>query len=97
MDHNPSVCADTEVNTCHVLSSWKGQCSVRGVFPQLQSGAQLLVDGHRLASSGFNVSIADGRLALLLSLSPPAPNITAANSGLNASLSAQFKGQIIKN
>lgn len=54
------------------------------------------MDGRRLASLGFNVSVADERLALLLSLCPPTPNVAAAHSGLNASLSAQFKGQIIK-
>lgn len=72
-------------------------CSLRGVFPQLQSGAQLIVDGHKLLASGLNVSVSDGRLALLLSVSPPASNETGANSGLSTTLTAQFKGQIIRN
>lgn len=68
---------------------------MRGVLPQLQSGAQLLVDRRRLLSSSFNISVVDGRLALLLSVSPPTHNDTGADSGLNASLSAQFKGRVI--
>lgn len=79
------------------LISCKGLCSIRGVFPQLQSGAQLIVDGHKLLASGLNVSASDGRLALLLSVSPPASNETGARSGLSATLTAQFKGQIIRN
>lgn len=73
----------------------KGLCSIQGVFSQLQSRAQLTVDGHKLLASGLNVSVADGRLALLLSCSPPASNQTGTQPSLDATLTAQFKGQIV--
>lgn len=68
---------------------------MQGVFSQLQSRAQLTVDGHKLLASGLNVSVADGRLALLLSYSPPASNQTGTQPSLDTSLTAQFKGQIV--
>lgn len=73
----------------------QGLCSIRGALAQLQSRAQLTVGGHKLLATGFNVSAADGRLALLLSFSPPASNQTGAQASLDTTLSAQFKGQII--
>ncbi|XP_070700951.1 uncharacterized protein [Pempheris klunzingeri] len=66
----------------------------KGVFSQLQSRAQLTVDGHKLLASGLNVSVADGRLALLLSYAPPASNQTGTQPSLDAALSAQFKGPL---
>ncbi|XP_042353477.1 uncharacterized protein LOC121951275 [Plectropomus leopardus] len=72
----------------------EGLCSIQGVFPQLQSRARLTVDGHKLLASGFNVSMADGRLALLLSYSPPASYQTGTQHSLNATLTAQFKGPL---
>lgn len=70
----------------------KGLCFIQGVLSQLQSRAQLTVDGNNLLASGFNVSVADGRLALQLSYSPPAPNRTEAPFSLDTALTAQFKG-----
>ncbi|XP_029380652.1 uncharacterized protein LOC115057622 isoform X2 [Echeneis naucrates] len=72
----------------------EGLCSVQGVFSQLQSRAQLTVDRHKLFTSGFNVSMADGRLALQLTYAPPASNQTGAQFTLNTVLSAQFKGPL---
>lgn len=70
----------------------KGLCFIQGVLYQLQSRAQLTVDGNKLLASGLNVSVADGRLALQLSYSPPAPNRTEAPFSLDTALTAQFKG-----
>lgn len=79
-----------------MISLSQGLCSIRGVLARLQSRAQLTVGGHKLLAAGFNVSAADGRLALLLSFSPPASNLTGqAQASLDSTLSAQFKGQII--
>ncbi|XP_044075986.1 uncharacterized protein LOC122887130 [Siniperca chuatsi] len=72
----------------------EGLCSIQGVFSQLQSRAQLTVDGHKLLASGLNVSVADGRLALLLSYSPPASNQTGTQHRLDTTLTAQFKGPL---
>ena len=68
---------------------------MQGVFSQLQSRVQLTMDGHKLLASGFNVSVADGRLALQLSYSPPASNQTVAQLSLDTAMTAQFKGQIV--
>ncbi|XP_039999666.1 uncharacterized protein LOC120798939 [Xiphias gladius] len=72
----------------------EGLCSIQGVFSQLQSRAQLTVDGHKLLASDFNVSVGDGRLALQLSYSPLASNQTGAQISLNTTLTAQFKGPL---
>ncbi|XP_059200431.1 uncharacterized protein LOC131980237 [Centropristis striata] len=72
----------------------EGLCSIQGVFSQLQSRLRLTVDGHKLLASGLNVSSADGRLALLLSYSPPASNQTGTQPSLDTSLAAQFKGPL---
>nr|XP_033505718.1 uncharacterized protein LOC117271565 [Epinephelus lanceolatus] len=69
-------------------------CSIQGVFSQLQSRARLTVDGHKLLASGLNVSVADGRLALLLSYSPPASDQTGTWRSMDATLTAQFKGPL---
>lgn len=74
----------------------KALCSIQGVLSQLLSRAQLTVDGHKLLTSGFNVSVADGRLALLLSYSPTASNQTATRRSLDTTLTAQFRGPILK-
>ncbi|XP_070830189.1 uncharacterized protein [Chaetodon trifascialis] len=75
-------------------SNMEGLCSIQGILSQLQSRAQLTVDRHKLLTSGLNVSVADGRLALLLSYSPPVSNETGTQPSLNASLTAQFKGPL---
>ncbi|XP_039672137.1 uncharacterized protein LOC120568593 [Perca fluviatilis] len=76
----------------------EGLCSIQGVFSQLQSRARLTVDGHKLLASGLNISVADGRLALLLSYSPPASNQTgtqhSTQHSLDTTLTAQFKGPL---
>ncbi|XP_051279537.1 uncharacterized protein LOC127375918 isoform X2 [Dicentrarchus labrax] len=73
----------------------EGLCSMQGVFSQLQSRAEFTVDRHKLLASGLNVSVADGRLALLLSYSPPAAsNRTGTRSSLHTTLTAQFKGPL---
>ncbi|XP_070774929.1 uncharacterized protein [Enoplosus armatus] len=66
----------------------------KGAFSQLRSRAQLTVDGHKLFASGLNVSVAAGRLALLLSYSPPASNQTGTQPSLDTTLTAQFKGPL---
>ena len=75
----------------------KSLISIQGVLAQLQSKAQLIADGHKLLASGFNVSMSDGRLALLFSFSPPASNQTRTRLSLDTALTAQFKGQISTN
>ncbi|TDH06001.1 hypothetical protein EPR50_G00128340 [Perca flavescens] len=72
----------------------EGLCSIQGVFSQLQSRARLTVDRHKLLASGLNISVADGRLALLLSYSPPASNQTGTQHSLDTTLTAQFKGPL---
>ncbi|XP_037642433.1 uncharacterized protein LOC119498040 [Sebastes umbrosus] len=72
----------------------EGLCSIQGVFSQLQSRARLTMDGHKLLASGLNISVADGRLALLLSYSPPASNQTWTQHSMDATLTAQFKGPL---
>ncbi|XP_045907286.1 uncharacterized protein LOC123972095 isoform X3 [Micropterus dolomieu] len=72
----------------------EGLCSIQGVFSHLQSRVQLTVDRHKLLASGLNVSVADGRLALLLSHSPPASNQTGTQPRHVTTLSAQFKGPL---
>ncbi|XP_040911109.1 uncharacterized protein LOC121193056 [Toxotes jaculatrix] len=74
--------------------STEGLCSIQGVFPQLQSRAQLTVDGYKLLASGFNVSVADGRLALQLYYSPLASNQTGTQFSLDTALTAHFKGPL---
>ncbi|XP_071348305.1 uncharacterized protein [Trachinotus anak] len=72
----------------------EGLCTIQGVFSQLQSRAQLTLDGYKLLASGFNISAADGRLALQLSYSPPASNRTDTQFSLDTALTAQFKGPL---
>ncbi|KAG7227140.1 hypothetical protein INR49_013938 [Caranx melampygus] len=72
----------------------EGLCFIRGVLSQLQSRAQLTVDGDKLLASGFNISVADGRLAMQLSYSPPTSNRTDARFSLDTALTAQFKGPL---
>lgn len=70
----------------------KGLCSIQGVFSEHQSRVELTVDGHNLLSSGLNVSLAGGRLSLLLSYFPPASNQSGMQQRLDSSLTAHFKG-----
>nr|XP_043895928.1 uncharacterized protein LOC122778275 [Solea senegalensis] len=72
----------------------EGFSSIQGVFPQFQSRAQLIVDRYKLLTSGFNVSVSDGRLALQLSYSPLVSNHTRAPFSLGTALVAQFKGPL---
>ncbi|XP_026169161.1 uncharacterized protein LOC113134139 [Mastacembelus armatus] len=71
----------------------EGLCSIQGVFSEFQSRAQLTVDGHKLLSSGLNVSVAVGRLAVQLSYSPVS-NHTGTQQSLDAALTAQYKGPL---
>ncbi|XP_035760122.1 uncharacterized protein LOC102781844, partial [Neolamprologus brichardi] len=74
-------------------SNIEGLCSIQGTFSQLQSRAQLTVEGHKLLTSGLNFSGTNGHLSVLLSYSPPAFNQTRTQCNLDAVLTAQFKGQ----
>ncbi|XP_045076371.1 uncharacterized protein LOC123490399, partial [Coregonus clupeaformis] len=67
-------------------------CSIHGVMSQLRSRAHLSMDGHRLLVSGLNVSVADGRLAMLLSLTPPSSLRTYLPYSLDTAMTAQFTG-----
>ncbi|XP_051809947.1 uncharacterized protein LOC110964699 isoform X2 [Acanthochromis polyacanthus] len=69
-------------------------CSIQGVLSQLQSRVQLTVDGHKLLTSGLNISGADGRLSARLFYSPPAFNQTRIQQNLDTVLTAQFKGPL---
>nr|XP_046265535.1 uncharacterized protein LOC124069998 [Scatophagus argus] len=77
-----------------VPRNMEGLCSIQGVFSQFQSRTQLAVDRHKLLISGLNVSVADGRVALLLSYSPPAANQTGTRPSLDSTLTTQFKGPL---
>ncbi|XP_029929860.1 uncharacterized protein LOC115374855 [Myripristis murdjan] len=72
----------------------EGLCSIQGGFSQLQSKAHLIIDGQKLLVSGLNISVADGRLAMLLSYAPPASSQTATQPSLDMALTAQFKGPL---
>ncbi|TNN69892.1 hypothetical protein EYF80_019960 [Liparis tanakae] len=72
----------------------EGLCSIQGGFSELRSRARLTVDGHNLLASSLNVTVADGRLALLFSFSPPASSQTGMPHHLDTSLTAQFKGPL---
>ncbi|KAM6989140.1 uncharacterized protein LKV04_008860 [Tautogolabrus adspersus] len=72
----------------------EGLCLIQGVPAQLRSRAQLSVEGHKLLVSGVNVSVSDGRLAVLLSYSPPSSNHTETQHRLETTLTAQFKGPL---
>ncbi|XP_014873732.1 uncharacterized protein LOC106936981, partial [Poecilia latipinna] len=71
-----------------------GLCSMKGALSELQSRAELSVDGCKLLTSGLNVSRAAGRLAGLLSFSPAALNQTRTQHKLDAVLTVQFKGPL---
>ncbi|KAM3605075.1 uncharacterized protein V6R79_020226 [Siganus canaliculatus] len=77
-----------------VPQSLEGLCSIQGVFSQLQSRLQFTVDRHRLLSSGLNISAADGRVALQLLYSPAASNQTGPGSGLDSTVTAQYRGPL---
>ncbi|KAG7277412.1 hypothetical protein CRUP_033367 [Coryphaenoides rupestris] len=73
-----------------------GLCSVHGGPSRLQCQARLTVDGHKLLATGLNISMADGRLAVLLSFDRPS---TAADDrprppDFESALTAQFKGPL---
>lgn len=70
----------------------KFTCTTQGTLARLQSRAQVVVEGRSLLTSGLNVSTSDGRLSLLLSVSPPASNQTQPS--LAAILTAQLKGSL---
>ncbi|XP_029560066.1 uncharacterized protein LOC115156670 isoform X1 [Salmo trutta] len=67
-------------------------CSTHRVLSQLRSMAHLSVDGHRLLGLGLNVSVADGHLAMLLSLTPLSSPRTDLPYSLDTALTAQFTG-----
>ncbi|XP_041848721.1 uncharacterized protein LOC121644668 isoform X2 [Melanotaenia boesemani] len=70
----------------------EGLCFIQGTLPRLQSRAQLSVGGHKLLTSGLNVSGTDGHLAALFSYSPL--NQTRTQHNLDTILIAQFKGPL---
>ncbi|XP_041659525.1 uncharacterized protein LOC121520216 [Cheilinus undulatus] len=72
----------------------EGLCSIQGVYSRLQSHAQLSVDKHKLLVSGLNISVSDGRLAVLFSYSPHSSNRTETQHRLETALTAQFKGPL---
>lgn len=71
----------------------KVTCAVQGTFAQFQSQAQVVVDRRSLLASGLNVSAPDGRLSLLLSVSPP----NQTQPSLATTLLAQIRGRFIVN
>ncbi|XP_051944623.1 uncharacterized protein LOC127616863 [Hippocampus zosterae] len=72
----------------------EGLCSTQGTSSQLQSRAQVTLDGHKLLDSGVNVSSVDGRLAALLSYSPSPSNQTWKHFSLNTVVTAHFTGPL---
>lgn len=64
---------------------------MQGVLARLQSQAQVMVDGRSFLTSGLNISSSDGRLSLLLSVSPPTSSQTQPR--LATTVSAQLKGR----
>lgn len=89
--HGPLLCLCVTVRS--PPPSPQVVCALQGALPQLQSQAQVLVDGRSLLASGLNVSAAEGRASLLLSVSPPSSNQT--QPALATSFAVQLKGQII--
>lgn len=71
----------------------KVTCAVQGMLAQFQSQAQVAVDGRSLLASGLNVSAPDGRLSLLLSVSPS----NQTQPSLATTLVAQVRGPFIVN
>ncbi|XP_023191574.1 uncharacterized protein LOC102233917 isoform X3 [Xiphophorus maculatus] len=71
-----------------------GLCSIKGALSELRSRAELSVDGHKLLTSGLDVSGAAGRLAGLVSFSPAALNQTRTQHKLDTVLTVQFKGPL---
>ncbi|XP_056913419.1 uncharacterized protein LOC130539234 isoform X1 [Takifugu flavidus] len=65
-------------------------CAVQGMLAQFQSQAQVAVDGRSLLVSGLNVSAPDGRLSLLLSVSPS----NQTQPSLATTWVAQIKGPL---
>lgn len=63
------------------------------MLAQFQSQAQVAVDGRSLLVSGLNVSAPDGRLSLLLSVSPS----NQTQPSLATTWVAQIKGPFIVN
>lgn len=78
--------------TNHLPSFSKFMCTIQGMFARLQSRAQVIVDGRSLLTSGLNISTSDGRLSLLLSVSPPTSAQTQPS--LTTTLTAQLKGRL---
>ncbi|XP_074545635.1 uncharacterized protein LOC141804879 [Halichoeres trimaculatus] len=72
----------------------EGLCSIQGLSSRLQSQAQLSLDGQKLLVSGLNVSVSDGRLALLFSYFTPSFNQTETQRSLVSALTVQFKGPL---
>ncbi|XP_037131472.1 uncharacterized protein LOC119136818 isoform X1 [Syngnathus acus] len=72
----------------------EGLCSIQGTLSQLLSKAQVTVDGHKLLDSGLNMSLVDGRLAVLLSYSPSPSNQTWKYFSLNTAVTMHFKGPV---
>ncbi|CAL8319526.1 unnamed protein product [Arctogadus glacialis] len=66
-----------------------GLCSVKRGVSGFQSQARLAVDGHKVLATGFNVSVVDGNLAMLLSFNQP--NGPAL---FETALTAHFKGPL---
>uniref|UniRef100_A0AAV2JUM6 Vitellogenin n=1 Tax=Knipowitschia caucasica TaxID=637954 RepID=A0AAV2JUM6_KNICA len=71
----------------------EGLMTIYGYFPQLQSKGQLRIDGHRLFSSGLNVSAASGRFTASISYVPQTLNQTPPHR-LAATVAAQLKGLV---
>ncbi|CAL8310668.1 unnamed protein product, partial [Gadus morhua 'NCC'] len=67
----------------------EGLCSVKRGVSGFQSQARLAVDGHKVLATGFNVSVVDGNLAMLLSFNQP--NGPAL---FETALTAHFKGPL---
>lgn len=87
---------DIHCTQSHLLYLFfQGLCILQGTSSQLQSRAQVTLDGVRLLTTGLNMSAADGHLALLLSFVPQTSNQTWTQFSLNTALTAQFKGQMM--
>lgn len=67
-------------------------CIVHGALPQLHSKASLSVEGEKLLVSTLNISIPEGHLDLLLSLTNPPSFTVGLPRTLNTTLTAEYTG-----
>ncbi|KAL4608231.1 hypothetical protein GN956_G25230 [Arapaima gigas] len=67
-------------------------CSVQGSMPNIWSKACFSIDGEKLLASTLNISVGEGRLTLLLSLTGPPHLVARPLHGLDAAITVHTIG-----